>query len=688
VLGLRPEHVTARLKLAKLLLGRSDFAGAEDHLRAALRIKPDARDAVEKLGDALMGLGKAEAAEAQYRKGLELAPNSIAIRINLGNVLKALDRPDEAAACYRGALQLAPNSVAARINLAAVLQSLGCLPEAAGECHAALALQPDHPAAHLNFGNILQDQGELGEAEAHFREALRVQPVFPEAHNNLGNLLRLHGRLDEAEAACRTALEQRPGYASAHLGLGNALKEAGRLQEAERSYREALRLNPKDPAGHNNLGAVLIELKRYDEAEATYREALRLKPGFVDAHCNLGAVLVQLGRTEDAEAEYREALRLKPDYVEAHNNLGVLLHDLGRLDEAEGATRAALRLKPDYAEAHVNLALTQLTMGRLAEAWPKYEWRWRMKKQAKHDRGFAQPLWAGEEIGERVLLLHAEQGFGDTLQFCRYAPLVSAGRRVILEAQRELVSLLARLPGVERIVARGEALPAFDLHCPLLSLPLALGTTLETMPSAMPYLAADPARVARWRERVDRLRGLKVGLVWAGNAAMAADGRRSIPLDRFAALAMLDGVRFVSLQKGPAAQQPRPAGMTLFDWTEEIQDFADTAALVETLDLVISIDSAVAHLAGALGKPVWLLNRFDACWRWLRSRDDSPWYPSLRQFRQPEPGDWDAPLRNVYAALEEQVERSEMASSLFQPHESMPPGEVGLLCPVADSPFV
>jgi hypothetical protein len=301
-----------------------------------------------------------------------------------------------------------------------------------------------------------------------------------------------------------------------------------------------------------------------------------------------------------------------------------------------------------------------LLRGEYAEGWREFEWRWRggTAEEIKL-RGFAEPQWQGEDVAGKTLLLHAEQGFGDTLQFCRYASLVGATARVILEVQPPLVRLCSGLAGVARVVARGEPPPAFDLHCPLMSLPLAVGTTLDTIPSGVPYLAADPELVVGWRERLAGLDGLRVGLVWAGSLRpepelSAIDRRRSITLAMMASLGEASGVSFISLQKGePAAQSANAAlGLALHDFTANLQDFADTAALIEALDLVISVDTSVAHLAGALGKPIWLLNRFDTCWRWLLNRDDSPWYPQLRQFRQPSPGDWNSVMRAVRDALQ------------------------------------
>jgi len=525
-----------------------------------------------------------------------------------------------------------------------------------------LTIDPAHTDAHTNLGIALSDLGRPAEAEASFREALRVRPNYPEGHNNLGKVLDDTDRPAEAEASFREALRLRPNYLDAHNNLGKVLNDLGRPAEAETSLRKALRLRPNYLDAHNNLGIAQRDLGRLAEAEASLREALRLQPNFAEAHNNLGKVLDDLGRPAEAEASFREALRLRPNYPEAHNNLGVALRDLGRPAEAEMSYREALRLRPNYPEAHNNLGLTLLLAGRFEEGWKECEWWRKVKPYSSSARDFSVPLWNREAIGDRTILLHAEQGFGDTLQFCRYVPLMVCGGGVFLEVQAPLVRLLSRLPGVRQIVAMGDRLPHFDLHCPLMSLPLVFGTTLETIPVATPYLSADPALAANWQGRLVGLDGLRIGLVWAGGqknfpAGAAVDRRRSIALKALAPLGEVSGVSFVSLQKaGPAAQAADPPqGMTLHDFTTDLHDFEDTAALVVNLDLVISVDTAVAHLAGALGKPVWLLNRFDTDWRWLLNRDDSPWYPTLRQFRQPSPGDWNSVICAARDALQRLV---------------------------------
>ncbi len=355
-----------------------------------------------------------------------------------------------------------------------------------------------------------------------------------------------------------------------------------------------------------------------------------------------------------------ESLLLRPENLKAHHNLGYLYHRLGRLDEAEGVFRAALQLYPDDPGIHTSLGHTLLLAGKFEEGWKENEWRWQTKQSVPAPKRFFVPSWNSEAIGDRIILLHpGEGGHGDTLQFCRYVPQIAACAKTVLEVQPSLVRLLSQLTGVSEIVAYSDRLPHYDLHCSLMSLPRVLGTTLDTIPATTPYLLPYPADTAHWRKRLDGLTGFRVGICWAGSGEVysprkiALDLRRSMSLETLAPLGKITGVCFVSLQKGPPAAEANrpPLGMNLYDFTTDIHDFADTAALIDSLDLVISVDTSVAHLAGALGKPVWLLNRFDTCWRWLHDRDDSPWYPSLRQFRQPAPGDWDSVISLVRDAL-------------------------------------
>jgi Flp pilus assembly protein TadD len=487
----------------------------------------------------------------------------------------------------------------------------------------------------------------------------RRQGIPPTAQKAFATAIGHHqaGRLPDATTFYRRALALHPPYAEAQQNLGSALADLGQPDAAIACFQKALSLRPDYPMAHLNLGNSLWAKGQAEEAIAAYDRAIALRPDFAEAHCFRAIILGDQGKVEEAMAACRRALALMPGLPDAHNTLGNLLRLTGRLAEATGCYRRALSLMPDYPDAHFNLGTALLTMGEFAAGWPEYEWRWKTPQMIATARRFPRPQWRGEAAAGQRLLIHAEQGSGDTLQFCRYAPLAAArGLKVIVEAPAPLVRLLRGLDGIEAVVTAGETLPDFDLHCPMLSLPLALGTTLATVPAATPYLHADAAAAAAWHARLAEwpTEGPRVGLVWAGNPSLdqparaAMDRRRSIPPERLAPLFALPGLRFFSLQKGGS---PLPPGAPVTDLMAEMADFADTAALVANLDLVIAVDTSVAHLAGALGRPVWLLDRADPDWRWMLGRGDSPWYPSLRIFRQPSAGDWETVMTDVAKAL-------------------------------------
>lgn len=453
------------------------------------------------------------------------------------------------------------------------------------------------------------------------------------------------GRVAQAETFYREILGHNPDHVPAlhHFGLLAAAR--GRPDIAAALIGRAAELAPGDAAACNNAGNMLAAAGRLDEAMASHRRTVVLHPGYQNAYVSLANALSHQGRLPAAIAACRRAIGIDPAYWHALSNLGTLLHDDGRVPDAIAAYRAALALRDDPA-IRVNLGHALLSIGLFEEGWRNYEHRHALPMLADGQR-FPQPRWRGEAGAGRTLLIHAEQGLGDTLQFCRYVAIAAArGCRIIFQVPPSLARLFQGLAGAPMIVAQGQPLPPFDLHCPLLSLPGILGTRLDTIPADIPYLQADPGDIATWRSRLATRPGPRVGLAWAGNRQLAADARRSISPERLASLLACPAVGWYSLQKDTAA----PAGMT--DLMADIRDFADTAALVANLDLVISVDTAVAHLAGAMGKPVWLLNRFDAEWRWLRDRCDSPWYPTLRQFRQAAPGDWEGVIARARAELE------------------------------------
>ena len=465
----------------------------------------------------------------------------------------------------------------------------------------------------------------------------------------LEGALRLHesGKLAEAEALYRQILRAAPDHAETLHLLGALAHQRGRGAEAVELINRAVAREGGVPVFHNSLGIAYRALNRLEEAEAAYRCALALDPNFAEAHGNLGNLLHQRGDLDAAVECQRRARDLEPGRAEFHSNLGTSLYDRGEFAAAEDCYRRAIALKPDFADAHFHLGLIRLHRGDFREGWREYEWRWRASTFEQARRDFKQPQWRGEELKGARILLYPEQGFGDTLQFARYAKLVAArGGRVWLESPPELLRLLSRIEGAERVFAAGTAPADFAWQCPLLSLPLACGTALATVPAAIPYLAAEPEAAARWRQRLASRPGLRVGLAWAGRRTHRRDRARSLSLAALAPLAAIPGAAFYSLQKEAAAL---PA------WAEDLApglgDFADTAAAISALDLVVTADTAVAHLAGALGKPVFILLPWVCDWRWLEGRADSPWYPTARLFRQREANGWDRVVTEVVQAF-------------------------------------
>jgi Flp pilus assembly protein TadD len=461
------------------------------------------------------------------------------------------------------------------------------------------------------------------------------------------------GRFRDAESIYREILAQRPDHAESHHQLGLLAYHEGRHEAAVESLGQAIALRPERWNFHTNLGAAFAALDRPDEAIAAYLRALELEPDRAETYNNVGIVYRDQDRLDLAMAALDRAIALEPGRAEFHTNRGAVLEKLGLFEAAVWAHRRAIEIIPSFAEGHFNLATSLLVKGELAEGWDEYEWRWRCQGFQTRPSPYLQPRWDGGDPAGRTLLLCSEQGMGDTIQFARYASLVSArGARVVLGCPAALQSLLRTVPGVAEVVTDGTKLPPFDLQIPLMSLPGIFGTTVETIPAKVPYVAADPEQAAAWGAKLAaRAPALNVGLVWAGHPQNRNDRRRSIPLSAFSALTDVPGVVLHSLQSGQAARQIEGSPVALVDQESERLDFLGVAGLVAELDLVITVDTAVAHLAGALGKPVWTLLPFAPDWRWLLGREDTPWYPTMRLFRQAVAGDWDGVLTRVASEL-------------------------------------
>lgn len=687
--GQASASVPALIHQALVLSQQRRLPEAEQVLRRALMLAPDSFDALNHLGILRFQAGDKDDALGFLTLACERDPRNALAQYNRGIVLEALARPNDALGCYDRAVALDPGFAAAFFNRGQVHRKSGRNREALADFERAIALKPDFAEAHNNRGNTLQDLGRHQEALASFDEAVRRKPDFALAHLNRGVTLRALGRAQEALAIFDRAVALMPGIAEAHANRGIVLRDLNRPREALESLDRAIALKTDFAEAHSYRGRVLRDLNRHAEALESLDRALALKPGLVEAYLDRGGALRALGRLQEALAAYDRALALMPDLAEAHNNRAIVLRDLNRHPEAlENLDRAlalkpgsaeahnnrgnvlrdlnrpadaiasyaqAIRLRPDFAEANMNLGIQKLLLGDYAGGWPLYEWRRKTDQFAEWRREFTRPEWTGEQsIAGKTVLLYAEQGLGDAIQFMRYVPRVEAlGAAVLLEIPAPLAALADTLPARARRIIKGETLPDFDLQCPLMSLPLAFRTRVETLPAETPYLAADPRKVEEARARLGARSRTRIGLVWSGYAGHRNDRDRSIALRRLEPLLRLD-FEFHSLQR-----EVRPDDLaTLAEFTQvrshqdELRDFSDTAALLSELDLVISVDTSVAHLAGALGKTTWVMLSTRPDWRWMTARKDSPWYPTLRLFRQQRPGDWDGVIAEIIEELQ------------------------------------
>jgi len=514
------------------------------------------------------------------------------------------------------------------------------------------------PQARLMEAARHHQAGRLEEAARLYDQVLKSSPRHPDALHLLGLIAYQKGDLDRAESLIGKAIEISPENPAYSNNLGNVFVALQRAQEACALFRRATELKPDYAEAHNNLGNALQKLGQWEEAVAAYQHALAMRPRYAEAHCNLGSALRKQGRLEQARTSYERALECKPDYATAFSNLALVLHEQAKYEEALPYYDKALALDPDHAEAHANRAVLLLLLGRFEEGWREYEWRWKVDGFTSSPRDLGRPLWDGSELTGETILLHAEQGLGSAIQFVRYVSLVAKrGGQVILECPRPLFGLFSSLTEgtpapVKKLIVRGEPLPDFEIQAPLMSLPRILGTTVDTIPGTVPYLVADPAAAAAWRERLGPSARPRVGVVWAGNPAHVNDRNRSMPASNLIPLLENAEGSFLSLQMGVAAQDGvrLPAGK-IKDVGTKIGDFADTAAIIANMDLVISVDTAVAHLAGAMGRPTWMLVPHVPEWRWLLDRPDTPWYPTMRLIRQRAPGDWHELMNRVIEDL-------------------------------------
>jgi tetratricopeptide (TPR) repeat protein len=627
----------------------NEFRQAEKVYQQIVQMDSNNAQAWHQLGLVAQALKMPAEAESHLQRVLALQPDDAAARLHLANVLAEQGKLGDAAAQYQQVVRARPHDVEVWLGLANAEAGRGRLGPAIAAFEQVVRQRPDHVEAHTNLGIALARQRQLAEAVTHLQTAVRLRPDHAKAHNNLGVALAEMGKKTEARASWREAARLKPDYAEAFFNLAVSLAEERQFEEAIPAYIQAITIRPDYPEALNNLGLALTEQQRYTDAVPVLQQAIRLKPDYHEAHNNLALALVELGRYPETIASFQEALRLNPSYIEAHNNYGTALAAMGRTKDALAVYQVALWLKPDYAEVHWNRALAWLQTGDYARGWPEYEWRWKRKRA--RPRPFEQPRWDGQPLDGKTILIYCEQGMGDTIQFIRYAKRVQeAGGRVLVECPPELMGLLKSCPGIDQLVPERSELPPFDVQVPLLSLPGIFKTTLDTVPAEIPYLSVEGGG---WRVEGERSplppppsTLLKVGIAWQGNPKHRWDRHRSIPLGQFEPLARVVGVKLYSLQKGPGVEQLSALGgrFQVTDFGEALDGkagpFMDTAAILSSLDLLITCDSVLCHLAGALGKPVWVAVSFLSDWRWMHGREDTPWYPTMRLFRQTDLGDW------------------------------------------------
>jgi tetratricopeptide (TPR) repeat protein len=572
----------------------------------------------------------------------------------------------EALAAFDASLLLQPTNADVLANRGLALHQLGRHAEAVHSYGAALNIRPDAAQTHNNRGMALADLGDLDVAQQDYQRAIQLQPDYAAAHYNLGLLLLTRGQFEGSLTSFDTAIGLAADHAEAHASRGLALHGLKRYAQALASYDQAISLQPAFALAYNNRGLTHQALRDFSAAVHDYQAAIAYEPSLSQAYSNLGTAFKAMHCFDDALLAYDQSLAANPAVAQVLCNRGAVLQALQRADEARACFDEAIALDADLVEAHCHRAYVSLLLGDWVAGWQSYEWRAQHPQSRIARRNFSAPRWTRHDsLQGKTILVHSEQGLGDTLQFCRFVSgLAYRGAHVVFEVQRPLFSVLQMLSGVGQVLAAGDDLPGFDFHCPLMSLPLELGITeAYLLDNPAPYLAADPDKLQHWARRLGARRRPRVGLVWNGGfrpeqpELWSTHERRNISLAEISTL-NTPGVDFFSLQKGEPAESQVLAEIGLhwpsdnfFNYAAELKDFSDTAAIIANLDLVISVDTSTAHLAAAMGKPVWLLNRFDTCWRWQLHRRDSPWYPTLTLFRQTAAADWSTPLQQIRVEL-------------------------------------
>jgi tetratricopeptide (TPR) repeat protein len=630
------------------------LAEAEAIYRQILETDPHNFDALHMLGIVCSERGQTHEAEHAFSAAAVLDPAFPPLFHNFGLHYVRQKQHENAIAQFDKAIALHPNYPPVLSDRGNALAQVGRLAESLDSHNKAVALAPNMPQVFANRALTHLLMKDHAAALRDYDEALKRAANFAAAWLGRGNVLHEMKRYEEAITAYDSAISLSPNAPEAWYGRGSACAALNRNGDALAAYDRVIALKPDAAEAWNGRGNALYDLNRNDEALRAFDRALALNPALAEAHTGRGVALVKSKRYDDAFSDFDQALTLNPDLAGAWGARGDALFELRRYDEALAAYAKATALREDFAEPRFSEGFIRLLLGDTDRGWQGYEARWKTRQYAGARRNFNQPFWnGGGDVRGKTILVHAEQGLGDTLMMCRYVPLVVArGARVILEVQPALVPLMQNLPGGAQVVARGSVLPSFDLHCPIMSLPLAFGTRMDNVPATIPYLKAPEDAVAHWRAKLPAA-GLRVGIAWAGNPTYGKDSDRSILLKNILPASSVDGATFFGLQKDlrEGDRQLMKTNPQIISLEGSITDFRDTAAVITCLDLVVSSDTSIVHLAGALGKSVWILLPANPDWRWLLERSDSPWYPTARLFRQKTDGDWSSVIDEVCAEL-------------------------------------
>lgn len=644
--------VRSALQQGLKYLQNGDIEAAVNIFGNIVATNPKNTDALHLLGISHSKNNNSREAIRLIRKAIKISPNEAIFHRNLGLLCLGSKRYNKAIESFNKAIRLDRKDSFSHNDLGTVYSHLGKTEEAIREYRIALSINPKNHIACNNLGNDLIKTSEYDKAISAFGRAIQINSNYAEAYSGRCNVLRKIGETSNALDDCNKAIHINPNHAEAYTNRGDVLKDLGVLDDSLADYNEAIRLDPDYAGAYVNRGNLFKDIGRLSDALGDYNEAILINPKCEEAYSNRGNLLKDAGKLDDALEDHSKAIQINPNYAEAYSNRGGVFRDLGRVDDALSDYHRSIQVNPNYARGHFNYSMVLLLLGRFIEGWKEYEWRWKTKEFIRKKNGIQGPLWNGSELNGKTILIYSEQGNGDTIQFIRYVSQIKKyGGRVVVKCPQSLKRLLSHVDGINLLVVEGDSVPEYDVQLPLLSVPHILKTDEYSIPADIPYIfPEDDLSIESLSYSY-----INVGIVWAGSPTHKNDRNRSIKVDYFVPLASIPDVQLYSLQVGTRSSDlDSPAvDNNIVDLSSNISDYKDTASCINKLDLVITVDTSVAHLAGAIGKTVWVLLPFSPDFRWLLECDDSPWYPTMRLFRQNKRGNWGEVFENVAQALRE-----------------------------------